>query len=227
MNENFMIYSNIKKVKQKVLICFILMIFASWPYIGYFVSAVALLVQFLICYDLHRLSKSITLLKNAKIALAISVVSLIVGIVFEILNIRIIQSEEELLKTHIVFTFETIFLIVWRVVSFSLFWFFMYFIYKELSFITDQKFLFLAYVLSVLSIAFIAIFVFIFSATNTQDSENIAVLLFCFFGIFGGLILGLSGIILQIIGWINFKNLRNSQTGEWIFRYEWLFIDKN
>lgn len=101
----------------------------------------------------------------------------------------------------------------------------MYFVYKELSFIANQKFLLLGYILSILGVGLIAISAFIALITYyIYNNESIAFLSLCIFGVFAGLILALVGLILQIIGWFKFQDLRNSQTKEWIFKYEWFFI---
>ncbi|MCW1361032.1 hypothetical protein [Campylobacter sp. US33a] len=225
MDEKLTMYSNIKKVKQKVAIFYVSSVLSGTPYLGFIFAIGAMVAQFMFCYDLSKLSQSKSLFRNALVVLACNAFLSLLGIVFTLtFDAESFDTDFE----RIIFNLDLsmlIFYIMFALILLLMATIFLYFVYKKLSFITNQKFLFLGYILSVLGFGLMTISVFVFLATYIYNNESIAFLsLFIFIALIG-VIIGIVGLILQIIGWVNFKDLRNSQNGEWIFKYEWFFMD--
>lgn len=224
MDEKLMMYSNIKKVKQKVAVFYVSTVLSGTPYLGFIFAIGAMIAQFMFCYDLSKISQSKSLFRNALVVLVCNAFLSLLGIIFALtFDTESFDTDFE----RIIFNLDPLALIfyIMFILVLLLMAVFLYFVYKELSFITNQKFLLLGYILSILGVGLIAISAFIALITYyIYNNESIAFLSLCIFGVFAGLILALVGLILQIIGWFKFKDLRNSQTKEWIFKYEWFFV---
>lgn len=224
MDEKLMMYSNIKKVKQKVAVFYVSTVLSGTPYLGFIFAIGAMIAQFMFCYDLSKISQSKSLFRNALVVLVCNAFLSLLGIIFALtFDTESFDTDFE----RIIFNLDPLVLIfyIMFILVLLLMAVFLYFVYKELSFIANQKFLLLGYILSILGVGLIAISAFIALITYyIYNNESIAFLSLCIFSVFAGLILALVGLILQIIGWFKFQDLRNSQTKEWIFKYEWFFI---
>lgn len=82
MDEKLMMYSNIKKVKQKVAVFYVSTVLSGTPYLGFIFAIGAMIAQFMFCYDLSKISQSKSLFRNALVVLVCNAFLSLLGIIF-------------------------------------------------------------------------------------------------------------------------------------------------